>query len=65
MREIGIDDEKHRLHGVRELILAVTDEQDLCSLFDAFEPVTTGYFDQKMFDMYSNFHYIFVGKKME
>ena len=61
--EINIQDKNHRLYGVKELILAVRDEEDLCSLFDVFEPVTVGYFDQKMFDLYSNFHYIFVGKK--
>lgn len=60
--EIRIEDPEHRLNGVRELILMVRDEKDLCELFDAFEPVSTGYFDQKMFDMNSNFHYIFVGK---
>ena len=63
--EINIQDKNHRLYGVKELILAVRDEEDLCSLFDVFEPVTVGYFDQKMFDLYSNFHYIFVGKKKE
>jgi SAM-dependent methyltransferase len=63
--EISINDEKHRLDGVRELILVVKDEQDLCDLFDAFEPVTTGYYDQKMFDLHSIFHYIFVGKKAD
>ena len=61
--EISIQDKKHRLYGVRELILVVRDEEDLCALFDVFEPVTVGYFDQQMFDLYSNFHYIFVGKK--
>ena len=45
------------------LNLVVSDEEDLCGLFDVFEPVTVGYFDQKMFDLYSTFHYIFVGKK--
>ncbi|WP_339206560.1 class I SAM-dependent methyltransferase [Paenibacillus sp. FSL K6-3182] len=61
--EISIDDKAHRLNGVKELIYTVKDEEDLCQLFDTFEPVTVGYFDQKMFDLYSNFHYIFVGKK--
>jgi SAM-dependent methyltransferase len=60
--EIRIDEPEHRLNGVRELILIVRDEKDLCELFDAFEPVSTGYFDQKMFDMNSNFHFIYVGK---
>lgn len=61
--EISIEDKNHRLYGTRELILIVRDEADLCGLFDMFEPVTVGYFDQRMFDLYSNFHYIFVGKK--
>jgi SAM-dependent methyltransferase len=61
--EISMEDKKHRLYGIRQFILVVRDEEDLCNLFDVFEPVTVGYFDQKMFDMNSNFHYIFVGKK--
>ncbi|HOE56328.1 MAG TPA: class I SAM-dependent methyltransferase [Bacillota bacterium] len=61
--EISIDDKNHRLYGVKELIYKVKDEEHLCKIFDMFEPVTVGYFDQKMFDLSSNFHYIFVGKK--
>lgn len=61
--EVIIDDPNHRLFGVRELILIARDESDLCRLFKSFEPVSVGYFDQSMFDMYSNFHYIFVGRK--
>ncbi len=62
--EIRIEDKGHRLYGLRELILIVRDEVELCRLFDAFEPVTVGYFDQRMFDMHSNFHFIFVGRKV-
>jgi SAM-dependent methyltransferase len=61
--EVRIEDEKHRLNGTQEHVLITKDEQDLCYLFDSFKSITTGYFDQKMFDLYSNFHYIFVGKK--
>jgi hypothetical protein len=41
----------------------VSDEKALCELFSEFEPVSTGYFDQSMFDMASNFHWIYVGSK--
>lgn len=61
--EIAIEDKSHRLYGVRELILIVRDEDDCRNLFDAFTPLSIGHFDQKMFDMHSNFHFIFVGKK--
>lgn len=61
--EIRIQDKDNSLYGLKEMILVVRDEQSLCELFDMFEPVTVGYFNQKMFDVYSNFHYIFVGKK--
>ena len=60
--EIEINDAKHRLNGIHEFLLPIRDEEHLCSMFDMFEPVTTGYFDQKLFDVHSNFHYIFVGK---
>ena len=60
--EIRVEDEGHRLNGVQELILAVKDEEHLVQMFDDFEMITTGYFDQKMFDLKSNHHFIFVGK---
>ena len=63
VHEIRIDDPLHRLHGVLELIYLVRDENDLKDLFSEFECVSTGYFDQSMFDMESNFHWIFVGRK--
>jgi SAM-dependent methyltransferase len=61
--DIAIDDINHRLYGVRELIFLVRDEHDLCDLFSEFQVISTGYFDQKMFDMQSNYHWIFIGKK--
>ena len=61
--EISIEDPKHRLAGVHEMIYAVRDEDELRSLFSMFEPVTIGHFEQRMFDLKSNFHWIFVGKK--
>ena len=61
--EIRIEDPEHRLYGLRELIYLVRDEQELKDLFSQFECVTTGYFDQAMFDMRSNFHWIFIGRK--
>lgn len=61
--QIRIDDPSHRLHGLHEEIYLVRDEDELKSLFDEFDCVTTGHFEQKMFDMSSNFHWIFVGRK--
>jgi SAM-dependent methyltransferase len=61
--EIRIDEPNHRLDGLREMIYLVRDEQELKDLFSDFDCVTTGYFDQSMFDMKSNFHWIFVGEK--
>jgi SAM-dependent methyltransferase len=53
----------HRLSGYHEYIFVVEDESHLKALFSMFDCLTTGYFDQKMFDLDSNFHWIFVGKK--
>lgn len=61
--EARVETKGHRLEGVQEMILAVKDEDHLCRMFDTFEPVTVGYFDFKLFDLTSGFHYIFVGKK--
>lgn len=61
--EIAFDDSKHRLAGYREFIYLVRDEKELEDLFSSFSPVDIGYFDQRMFDMSSNFHWIFVGQK--
>ncbi len=63
VHEIAIEDPSHRLYGLRELIYLVRDEVELRSLFSDFDCLTTGYFDQGMFDMTSNFHWIFIGKK--
>jgi ubiquinone/menaquinone biosynthesis C-methylase UbiE len=60
--EIRVEEEGHRLNGVQELILGVKDEEHLITMFDDFEVITTGYFDQKMFDLKSNQHFIFVGQ---
>ena len=61
--EIRFEDPSHRLYGLHEMIYLVRDDDELKSLFSEFECVTTGYFDQRMFDVKSNFHWIFVGKK--
>lgn len=61
--EISIDEPGHRLYGNQELIYLVRDEEHLRDIFSEFECVSTGYFDQAMFDMKSNFHWIFIGKK--
>lgn len=60
--EVRIEDKNHRLYGVQELIYLVRDENELADLFSVFDCVSTGFFDQKMFDL-RNFHWIFVGKK--
>ena len=54
----------HRLSGYHEFIYVVRDEDHLKSLFSVFECLTAGYFDQSMFDMKSNFHWIFVGRNV-
>jgi SAM-dependent methyltransferase len=56
----------HRLsQGGRyhEFMFVVRDEDHLKQVFDAYTPMTTGYFDQSMLDMRSNFHWIFAGQK--
>lgn len=63
VHQVRIDAPNHRLNGVKEDIILVKDEAHLLDLFREFEPLTTGYFDQSMFDMKSNFHFIFAGTK--
>lgn len=63
IHSVRIDAADHRLAGVHEEILLCRDEEHLRDLFREFELVTTGYFDQSMFDLSSNFHYILVGRK--
>ena len=58
-----IDDPNHRLNGVSEDVLLVRDEAHLLQRFQEFKPITTGHFDQAMFDIKSNFHFIFAGTK--
>lgn len=61
--QVRISDPAHRLYGVKEDVLLCHSEEHLKDMFSEFTSVTVGYFDQKMFDMYSNFHWIFVGTK--
>jgi SAM-dependent methyltransferase len=61
--KVRITDPSHRLFGVSEDVLAVRDQDHLRDLFNEFETVTVGYFDQSMFDLHSNFHFIYVGCK--
>jgi len=63
--EVVIEDPSHRLYGLRELVYVVRDEEHLKRLFSDFECVNVGYFDMCMFDVKSNFHWIFVGRKPE
>ena len=65
IHEISIDDPSHRLYGLKEMIYLVKNKEELKDLFSQFECITTGYFDQSMFDVSSNFHWIFSGKKKE
>jgi hypothetical protein len=58
---IEISDPTHRLYGVTEEILITRDGEQLLDHFREFEVITTGYFDQGMFDMHSNHHFIFCG----
>ena len=66
-REDGLHELKiegdHRLTGFHQLFHIVSDEQSLVDLFDMFEPISVGYFDQSMLTMSSNFHWIFIGRK--
>ena len=57
------DDPAHRRYGSWGYEYLVSDEEELKDLFSEFECLSTGYFDQSMFDMTSNFHWIFVGRK--
>lgn len=61
--DVRVETPGHRLEGVHENILLIRDEAHLKSVFDKFDCLTTGYFDQSMFDMKSNFHWIFAGQK--
>ena len=61
--EVRIETPGHRLEGHKEFVYLVPDEDALVRLFDQFEPLTTGFFEQKMLDMPSNMHWIFAGKK--
>lgn len=63
VHHVRIDDPNDRLNGVAQDILLVRDESHLLDLFREFKPLTTGHFDQGMFDMKSNFHFIFAGSK--
>jgi SAM-dependent methyltransferase len=63
VHDVRITDRKHRLYGVHEMIYLVRTRQELKELFSEFECLSTGYFDQAMFDMKSNFHWIFIGRK--
>jgi len=63
VHEMIMDAPGHRLEGLRELFFLTRSEEHLKDIFSEFNCVTTGYFDQAMFDMKSNFHWIFVGRK--
>jgi len=41
----------------------VSNTNELSNLFSEFDFVNTGYYEQSMFDLTSNLHWIFVGEK--
>jgi SAM-dependent methyltransferase len=53
----------HRLAGLKQMIFLVRDEEECADVFSAFECVDVGYFDQRMLDLKSNHHWIFIGRK--
>jgi len=63
--EVILEDTSHRLHGLRELLYVVRDEDHLTNLFSEFECINVGFFDMGLFDMKRGFHWIFVGKKAD
>ena len=64
IHDVRIESKGHRLNGVRELVYVVNDVEQLKNLFGMFNCVTTGHFEQSMFDMKSNFHWIYLGEKV-
>ena len=52
-----------RLPTHHEFIYAIDTEEELKELFSDFECLTTGYFDQSMFALKNNFHWIWAGTK--
>lgn len=65
VHEIHIDDPKHRLYGLKEMIYLVRDEEELKDLFSEFECINVGYLEHSMFDLLNTQHWIFTGKKPE
>lgn len=63
IHEVAIKTPGHRLDGLRQYIYLVENENELKKIFSDFKCISTGYFDQKMFELTSNFHWIFIGKK--
>jgi SAM-dependent methyltransferase len=55
---------KVEIEGDVEYIFIVRDEKHLSDLFSQFEPVSIGYSEHSLFTSESNFHWIFVGKKL-
>ena len=53
----------HRLAGWHNVVYVTRDQAHLKALFNMFEPISTGYYDQSLFDIESSFHWIFVGRK--
>jgi len=67
--EVKVPDANRSLYGVRQYnteplrIYVIPDERELWQIFDMFEPLTVGHYDQAMFDLRSTFHWIFAGRK--
>lgn len=63
IHKVLVDTIGHRLEGTEEEIYNINNEDELKDLFSEFECISTGYFNQSMLEMSSNFHWIFIGKK--
>lgn len=51
-----------RLGHRRDVVYIARDEDHLRSLFPGLRPLTVGWFEQAMFELKSNFHWIYVGR---
>ncbi len=63
--EIEIDEPGHRLHGTKEAVYAIKDEEHLKQIFNKFETINVGYYDQSLFDQKNCFHWLYTGRKSE
>lgn len=64
LHELKIEGD-HRLSGFHQVFRIVKSEEECEHLFDIFECLSIGYFDQSMLSLKSNHHWIFIGKKID